>query len=63
MKLPLWPFWDKNHLTGFKKFNLGPNQKILPLFVLKGQRVKQCKKKKQYKLLLFNVTIGRGKTE
>jgi hypothetical protein len=38
-KLPLWPFWDKNHLTG-KKYNAGPNQKLPPIFVTKGQRVK-----------------------
>jgi hypothetical protein len=24
-KFPLWPFWDKNHLTGFK--NTFPVQK------------------------------------
>jgi hypothetical protein len=38
-KLPLWPFWDKNHMTGYK-YNPGPNKKLLPLFVIKGQRVK-----------------------
>jgi len=38
-KLPLWPFWDKNHLTG-KKYNPGPNKKLLSLFITKGQRIK-----------------------
>jgi hypothetical protein len=32
-KLPFWPFWDKNHLTGFRNTYPVQNKKILPLFV------------------------------
>jgi hypothetical protein len=32
-------------LDRFKKYNSDPNKKILPLFVSKGQRVKQSKRK------------------
>jgi hypothetical protein len=43
-KLPFWPFWDKNHLTGLKKYIPGPKQKILPIFVSNGQRVNKVEK-------------------
>jgi hypothetical protein len=44
-KLPLWPFWDKNHLAGLKKKNIpGPKQKKNYLFVSKGQRVNSVEK-------------------
>jgi len=32
-------------LDRFKKYNSGPNKKILPFFVPKGQRVKQSIRK------------------
>jgi hypothetical protein len=48
-KLPLWPFWDKNTWP-VKKYNPSPKQKILPLFVTKGQRIKQSIKKNYKKI-------------
>jgi hypothetical protein len=45
-KLPLWPFWDKNHLAGLKKKKtfLVQNKKKNYLFVSKGQRVNSVEK-------------------
>jgi hypothetical protein len=43
-KLPLWPFWDKNHLTGLE-IHSRSKSKITPLFVTKGQRVKWSNEK------------------
>jgi hypothetical protein len=37
-KLSLWPFWNKNHLIGYK-YIPDPKLKILLIFVSKGQRV------------------------
>jgi len=35
-KLPLWPFWDKNHLSDLKNTFLVQVKKIPPFFVSKG---------------------------
>jgi hypothetical protein len=48
-KLFIWPFWDKNHLTGLKyipgpKYILGPKYKNTLTFCLKRKKGKQSRK-------------------
>jgi hypothetical protein len=47
-------------LDRFKKYNPGPNQKILPIFVSKEQRVKQSMRKTTIKLLPLNISARKG---
>jgi len=42
-KLPLWPFWDKNHLIGLKIYSQSKTKKT-PLFCLKRIKGKQSRK-------------------
>jgi hypothetical protein len=55
-ELPLWPFWDKNHLTGLKIHSRFKNKKYSPFFVSKGQRVNKVEK-----LLTNTVPKSEGK--
>jgi hypothetical protein len=36
-KLPLWPFWDKNHLAGFKNTFLVQNKNYSPFLSQKDK--------------------------
>jgi hypothetical protein len=49
----------QKYLIGLK-IHSQSNQKLLPIFVSKGQRVKQSKKEQKIKLLPLNVSIGQG---
>jgi hypothetical protein len=42
-ELPLWPFWDKNHLTGLK-IHFQSKSKNTPPFCLKMTKGKQSRK-------------------
>jgi len=57
-KLPLWPFWDKNHLTSFKN-TFPAKTKNTPYFCLKRTKGKYSIKT-SYKILPLNVSEGQG---
>jgi len=44
-KLPIWSFWDKNHLTGLEIHSRSKNKNYSLFLSQKGQRVKQSNKK------------------
>jgi hypothetical protein len=47
-RLPLWPFWYKNHLTGLEIHSRSKNKNYSPFLSQKGQRVKQSNKNQLY---------------
>jgi hypothetical protein len=46
-KLPLWPFWDKNHLTGFKIESRSKTKKYSPFLSQKDKGKIEYKKNQQ----------------